>query len=614
MPKKFVLRNFNPGKEDHNKTSQLINLSALGLNSSQSILKTSLAFGASETSLNNITDNSFMYDDNNLESSLNKHKDITNNSATSYAYYNLSYEQRRTYLQSFSQCNTITFVLDTIADEAIVLDENNYFAKLDLNKIKSSITAKNEHADELINNCQKAFKRIYSTFGWDRNNGAWNYFKKFLIEGYLAFEIIFDNLMHPKNIVAFKELDPITLEPSIEYDEYGREIKVWYQYRGDASMERKIPDANIIYIAWSTGQNNDNDRVSYLEGLTRSYKMLSQIEDSRMIWNIQNAQKRIKVLVPVGSMSNDRAKARINELKAEWNEETYIDEVSGEMVVNGNPKYSFTKTYFFPKRDNGEITIEEMAVEGYDLSSVEQQKYFWRRFILETQIPANRFVLDPTGDSAHPLGGDDASITREEYAFGLFVNRIRTIYREILLKPLYIQVCLMMPELSKTEYLKQCIGIVFNEENIFAQAKERSILKNGVDIIGQLSQLQNLDQTPFFSMQFLIQKFLGMNDEDLALNEKFKQQEILEKINKAALIKKHQKDSQRLMTNGEQGGAPMEGPDFGGGDTGGFGSDFGGGGDFGGGPDLGGDDFGASSPEPDMGGRPEPAAGGDDFS
>lgn len=157
-----------------------------------------------------------------------------------------------------------------------------------------------------------------------------------------------------------------------------------------------------------------------------------------MIWNIMNAQKRVKVSVPVGGISVDKARARVNEVKAEWNEETTVDEISGEVVVNGNPKFSFTKTYFFPKRENGEMTIEELPSEGYDLSSIDPLKYFWRRFILETKVPANRFMIDPAAEGAHPLGGDDASITREEYAFNRFINRIRTIYREILLKPLWI--------------------------------------------------------------------------------------------------------------------------------------------------------------------------------
>ena len=630
MPTKYVARKFNPGKEDHNKINTLINLSSLSLNASQSILQTSLALGASETN-NAYASNSIMQygDDIGQDNAFAKYRDITKNNSQSYAYYDLSYSQRREQLRSFSQIPTVSFVLDTISDETIILDENNYFAQLDLKllklKLNSEYKGKNgETADDLINNCQKAFKIIYSTYGWDKSNDAWNYFKKFLIEGYIAFEIVVDNLMHPTRIIGIREIDPITLEPDIEVDpETNKEVKVWYQYRGDAELERKIPDSNIIYISWSSGMYGESARVSYLEGLIRSYTMLSQLENSRMVWNIMNAQKRMKVTVPVGNISQDKAKAKINEVKADWNEETTIDEISGEMVVNGSPKFSFTKTYFFPKRDNGEMSVEEISSEGYDMSDIAPLKYFWRRFILETKVPANRFMIDPAAEGAHPLGGDDASITREEYAFSRFISRIRVIYREILLKPLWVQICLMMPELASSELLKQCIGIVFNEENMFVQAKERTALKQGAEIIGTLSQLMLGENKPFFSMKFLIQKFLGMSDEDLALNEKYKEGEIIERLEQAKTLKQH-KEIGRQAQEQAGNGAPGE-MDFGegGGDTGG--GDFGGGGSFDdtfGGGDTGGGDFGGgdevfSGGDTGMGsGATEIAdtGGGEDFS
>ena len=137
MPTKYVARKFNPGKEDHNKINTLINLSSLSLNASQSILQTSLALGASETN-NAYASNSIMQygDDIGQDNAFVKYKDITKNNSQSYAYYDLSYSQRREQLRSFSQIPTVSFVLDTISDETIILDENNYFAQLDLNLLK----------------------------------------------------------------------------------------------------------------------------------------------------------------------------------------------------------------------------------------------------------------------------------------------------------------------------------------------------------------------------------------------------------------------------------------------------------------------------------------------
>lgn len=511
-------------------------------------------------------------------------------------------------------------MLDTIADEAIVLDQNKYFAHLDVDKLKQNIQAENELATQLIETCEKAFRRVYSMFGWDKSNGAWNMFKKFLIEGYLAFEIIYDDFEHPQQIIGFKYLDPATLEPAIEKDDQGREIKVWYQNRGE-SEEHMILDTNLIYISWPTGFIGESSRISYLEGLTRSFNMLAQIENSRMIWNVQNAQKRMKIVVPVGDLSPYKADTLMNSIKADWNEETYIDDISGEMVVNGNPKFSFTKTYFFPQRTSGNITLEEIQTEGYDLSSIEPLKYFWRRFILETKVPPNRFMIDPAADASHSISADDSSITREEYAFSRFINRIRNIYSEILLKPVWLQVCLYLPKMQKSEYLKQAIGIVYNEENFFAEAKERMALKQQVEIISTLYALQDSNQQPVFAMKYLLKRFMNLSEDDMRMNEKYKQAEVLERIEMAKLMRQHAEYNRQHMQGnapqapmGEGGEGMPGGGDFGGAGGGDFGGGFdAGGGDFGGGDfGGGGGDFGGDAGGGDFGGGAEDFGGGAD--
>ena len=110
-------------------------------------------------------------------------------------------------------------------------------------------------------------------------------------------------------------------------------------------------------------------------------------------------------------------------------------------------------------------------------------------------------------------------------------------------------------------------------------------------------------------MKFLVERFLDMS---LELNEKYKQEELLAKVEKAKLMKQHMQYNQEHQTSTVA--APNgEGGDFAGGGGGDFGGgDFGGGGadefvspmaDFGGG--------GAEEPAGDMGGGAE--AGAEDF-
>lgn len=515
MAKKYRLVSFSPGTKDNGKqvSSNLFDLSSISVIGNKKIIKSSLATGASETSENNID----------YLGQYSNYIDLSKENANFIAFFDKSYPLRREYLRQFAQNSEITMVLDTICDEAIMNDDQNYFAYLNIDRLKSKINKNYAKADELIEICESAYKKVYTTYGWDRSNNAWDYFKKLLIDGVLAFEIIYDyneDGMNAKSIEMFKELDPVTLEPAFVKDNDGNDLKIWYQFKGDSMRQRIIPDSNIVYISWANNNFSDASRVSYLEGLTRSFNMLRQLDNSRLMWNIQNAQKRIKLIMPAGTMSQDRSKQRLAQIKADYNEETYIDDRSGEVTVNGMPKFSFSKMYFFPSINGLSPEISELGVEGYDMNSIETLKYFWRRFILDTHIPANRFMLDPTSGQTTQMTGESA-ITREEYAFSRFISRIRSIFSELLLKPTWIQICLDMPEIAKSNYLRTFLGLSYFEENLFTLAKERAIISEGQNTVQNLAGLQYADQTPVFSMRFLLKKYLGVSDQDWELNQKY---------------------------------------------------------------------------------------------
>lgn len=532
----FILRSFSPQNYQSKKIrpNNTFNLSNIGLNWDRSLIKSSLAMGSTEsnkeegTNFSNVTSQDF------YETLYAKTQDITRINNDYIAFFDRDYPMRRQYLRSFSQQGEINTVIEMIADESIVPDTQNYFCRLDLKPLKAKLK-KTKESDSILDGLNEAFNRVYQMYGWTDSNDAWSYMKKFLIDGFLAFEILFsyeqtgdDNIVKAKDIIGFKELDPTTLQPDIVKDEVsGQDIKFWWQYKDDAEKERKIPDAHIIYISWQHG--NFEGRISYLEGLTRTFNMLRQLENSRIIWNIQNAQKRIKIVVPIGTSTPDRAQARLNELKAYYNEDVQIDDMSGQMTVNGQPNFSFQDTYIFPSKEGTQTEISEMGVEGYDLNSTDQLKYWWRRFIMETHIPANRFMLDPTSGPNNPMNGD-ANITREEYTFSRFIKRLQSIYKELIIKPVWIQFCLKFPLFAESELFRSLLSVKFNAENTFELAKERAIVNDGMQTVQGLAGLQDANQKPYFSIKFLVSKYLGMNDADLKNNEDMKLAEAKQNI------------------------------------------------------------------------------------
>ena len=571
--KRYFIKSIVGGTEDSVGTSlekNLMRLSSIGITWDKSLIRNMRGLGVAETSDQNNTSSYGMPNiAQEFEQRYNKIHSIAGENEF-IAFYDKNYQSRRDFLRKFSMQGEIEFAVSTISDDAIVYDDNNYFAYPNTKQLYSHL--KKERGKEIVDDLNESFKKVYNSWKFNESNDAWHYFYKFLVDGILAFEIIYQKNQSSGDavdIIGFQELDPITLEPGILKDEHNNEIKVWYQYKGDAEREKILPDANVIYIAWA--RSNFISRISYVEHLMRSFNMLRTLENSRLIWNLQNAQKQLKIVVPVGTQNEIKRRDRLSQLKAEYKEDISIDNLSGEVTVNGSPKFNFAKTFIFPSDDQGNIDISEVGINGHDLSNIEPLKFFYQKFILDTKIPSSRFanLFGNQGNVAGIPTSDDVQ-NREEYTYSLFIKRCRNIYKELLLKPTWNLFCIKHPEFNTNVLLRSLLGLNFVEDNIFTLAKLRKIADDGASVISNLSSISNPDGSPFFSMRFLTEKYLGLTPEDYKLNEKYL------------------KDDNEKFKNSDNKN-----------ESGGLGEGSFGGGDFG--------------PEPDLGGGPESDFGGEEL-
>ena len=600
MAKRFILKSLSKSTNDATRSFErnLVNLSAIGIKWNNSLIKQMRGIGAEDSALYSDINAAMAYRD---DADFRTHSNIAGQNDY-IAFYDQTYQLRRDFLRKFALQGEIDYVLETIADEVIINDDMHYFAYPDTKKLKSILKA--DRGKYIVDEINNSYRRVYHRFHFNESNDAWHYVKKFLVDGFLAFEIIYETDVNgnASDIIGFQELDAITLQPEIRKDAKGNEYKVWIQYKDDPDKERVLLDTNVIYIAWS--KNCFVSHLSYCERLIRPFNMLRTIENSRVIWNVQNAQKRVKIVVPTGAQSEQKMRTRLRELEAMYKEDIVIDNMSGEITVNGQPKFPFAKTFIFPSKDGAQTEISELEVQGHDLNSTEQLKWFWQRFMIETKLPKDRFnmFLDGQEMSAIP---DNTNMTREEYKFSLFIGRIRDLFKEILLKPTWNQFCLKNRHLASSEVIKNALGLTYTEENIFTLAKEKAVLEQGVNIISQLSGLKDAENQPVFSSKFLMQKFLNLSDDDWALNKKYKEIEKEEAKQKA---KENQNNAGGAMPGGDMGGG--FGGGLGGDMGGGFGGDMGGalGTDFGGGEPAGGME---EMPEGGMEAGPAPEAGGE---
>jgi hypothetical protein len=455
------------------------------------------------------------------------------------AYFDKEYKSKRENLRKFSMNSEIEFILDIISDETIVYDSANYFCEINVQKLKPII--KEDKVDEVLTDIDVEFKRLYTLFNFNQGHDAWNYFRQFLVDGFLAFEIIYDE--SGTNIIGFKELDPVSLRPGIEKDENGKYQKYWVQYDENPQMKRVLPDSSIIYISYAKG--NFTSRVSYVERLVRALNLLRLMENSRIIWNIMNSSFRLKMVVPISTKSTQKAKESLSEYRSIYKEDISLNYESGELTVNGQPSMQFFKNYIVPSKNGEQPEISVIGGEGYDLSDTDVINYFKNKLKEESKIPFERFDFQGGGGSfsASPDG-----MSREEIRFAKFINRLRSIFQEIILKPLYIQLCLKYEEFANDELFKSTLSLDFIKDNYFEEQKSFAVLQSRVDVVNSLMGImtKTKDATgmdvdvPYFHPEFLIEKYLKLSTEELKQNKTMKEKKEIEDL-------EYMKKQQELM-------------------------------------------------------------------
>ena len=465
------------------------------------VIRNSQAVGVTEAAF--LNKNKANVEDESMLWTLAK-QDITTRQFISY--FDKDYKSKRDYLRKFSLNPEIEWVLDTICDEAISYDPANFFAYPDF----IDITNINEKLkDDLYEN----YKNLYDIWGFTDDITGWQYFRQFLVDGFLCFEIIYDN--DGKYIVGFKELDSVTIVPSVEKQIDGSFINTWTQFPQDPKRRRVLYDPQVIYISYAKG--NSISRVSYIERLIRPYNILRIIEYTRIIWSVMNSSFRLKMTVPIGTKSPQKGMQTLGELMSIYKEDIQLNDDSGELLVDGKPKIQFYKNYLMPSGVNGTPTIEPVNTEGPNLNDPAPLSYFFDKFVQESKVPPSRFHT-PDGGNTSPYSNGAEGMDKEEIRFSKFVERLRSIFQEILTKPLWIQMAKKYAHLEKDFMFKSQLGLDYFSDNPFKINQEMDVINKRKESVTSMSSLTGDEEKPYFSNAFLIETFLGMSRQDIIAN------------------------------------------------------------------------------------------------
>jgi hypothetical protein len=419
----------------------------------------------------------------------------------SIPYLDKAYADKRRILREYSIKDEIRDFISSVSDECIVYNDERDFC--------SPRPLPNDYSQEVTDKYQEYFEKIYNKFGFSDNITAWSMIKDFLIDGYIAIEIIYDD--KKKNIIGFNRMRPETLVPAYEPN-VGH---LWIQFPEDPQLRRIFLDSQVIFISYST--QNDYSETSYIEGLIKPYNQLKILEQTRIMFNVINATIYQEFKIPIKGLSRQRAEEQIGQLIHDYSEEVEWDDTLGTLSINGTKHLPYNKQIRFPEGDAGSPSMELKSPQGHDLNEETMLKWFHQALKRASKIPITRFEAESGGGN---LVTDAAEMTRDEIKFHNFIMRLRTNFKEIVVKPLKLQMLIEFPELKEDEVFVNSVDITFYTNQIFEEWKKINTLAKRAEAITTLTGIMN-GEKPYFHIEWIMDTVFKLTPEEKAENQKY---------------------------------------------------------------------------------------------
>lgn len=249
---------------------------------------------------------------------------------------------------------------------------------------------------------------------------------------------------------------------------------------------------------------------SVLEQIFMVFKQKQLLEDSILIYRVQRAPERRIFKIDVGNMPSHLAMAFVERVKNEMHQRR-IPTVTGggqNMMDSSYNPLSVGEDYFFPQGQDGRGSSVETLPGGQNLGEIDDLKYFNNKMARGLRVPSSYLPTGPDDSDRATSDGKVGTALIQEYRFNQYCERLQAL------------ICQKLDDEFKM-FLKwrgfnidsSLFNIKFNAPQNFASYRQ-SELDNT-----RIQAFQGLEQLPYMSKRFLLERFLGLTEEEIKQNE-----------------------------------------------------------------------------------------------
>jgi hypothetical protein len=251
---------------------------------------------------------------------------------------------------------------------------------------------------------------------------------------------------------------------------------------------------------------------SVLENVFKVFKQKELLEDAIIIYRVQRAPERRIFKIDVGNMPSHMAMAFVERIKNEVHQRRIPSQTGGGtsmMDATYNP-LSVNEDFFFPTTADGRGSSVETLPGGQNLGEITDLHFFTNKLFRGLRIPSSYL---PTGLDDGAQGsftdGKVGTALIQEWRFNQYCLRLQKQIVDALDKEFK-----MFMRWRGVNIDGQLFQLTFNEPQNFAQYRQADV------DMARINTFTQLEQVPYLSKRFLMQRYLGLTEQEMTENEK----------------------------------------------------------------------------------------------
>ena len=213
-----------------------------------------------------------------------------------------------------------------------------------------------------------------------------------------------------------------------------------------------------------------------------------------------------------------QAEQEIAKLIADYKDHIAFDDTTGLIYIDGSKDLPYSKEYWLPNPGENKPEMSIIEPGGHDLNENTMLIWFLNALKRSSKFPFTRLDNSTGGGNIYSIGGD---LTYDDYNFEQYVERLRTLFKDILLKPIILQLLLDFPDLQSNNKLYNDLDLEFYGHSELIKAKLLSNMQAKASIAADLQN--NLKQSdgekPLLHPKFIIKHVMEFTDEQMAEND-----------------------------------------------------------------------------------------------